>query len=115
VRDLENDLRDVSRWRANDSYTLNIVADSSSPIVAWTLRDFRNVRFAVRPLVTQDTQALLLTGRPAAPASDWMGQMYTLETRRGVGVSSGLLRWLMFRDAGAMESTDVMLWIRQPE
>ncbi|MCI0476191.1 MAG: hypothetical protein L0Y55_08090, partial [Anaerolineales bacterium] len=116
VRDLENDLRDISRWRANDSFTLNLLADEAlSPIVAWTLRDFRNARFVARPSVTQDTQALLLAGRASAPASDWMGQTYTLETRRVAGASSGWLRWLIFRDAGALDSSSVTLWMRQPE
>jgi hypothetical protein len=116
VRDLERDLRDISRWRANDSTTLNVAADESlSPIVAWTLRDFRNARFAARPLVTQDEQLLLLPSRVVAPASGWMGQTYTLEAQRGVGASSGLLRWLLFRDVGAMESVGVTLWMRQPE
>ena len=116
VRDLERDLRDISRWRANDSTTLNVVADESlSPIVAWTLRDFRNARFAVRASVTQDAQVLLLPSRAPAPASGWMGQTYTLETQRGVGASLGLLRWLLFRDVGALEPVNVTLWMRQPE
>jgi hypothetical protein len=116
VRDLERDLRDISRWRANDSYTLNVVADESlSPLVAWTLRDFRNARFAARPLVTQDVQVLLLSARAPAPASGWMGQTYSLETQRAAGASTGLLRWLLFRDAGVVESVDVTLWMKQPE
>jgi hypothetical protein len=116
VRDLERDLRDISRWRANDSYTLNVVADESlSPLVAWTLRDFRNARFAARPLVTQDVQVLLLSARAPAPASGWMGQTYSLETQRAAGASTGLLRWLLFRDVGVVESVDVTLWMKQPE
>jgi hypothetical protein len=116
VRDLEHDLRDISRWRANDSTTLNVVADESlSPIVAWTLRDFRNARFAARPSVTQDTQVLLVPSRASAPASGWMGQTYTLETQRGASALAGLLRWLLFRDVGAVESVSVTLWMRQPE
>jgi hypothetical protein len=115
VRDLERDLRDISRWRANDSFTLNIIADSSSPIAAWTLRDFRNARFSARPSVTQDTQALLLSGRAPAPASEWMGQTYSLETRRVAGASAGWLRWLIFRDVGATDATSVTLWMWQPE
>ena len=116
TRDLERDLRDISRWRANDSYTLAIVADeSSSPIVAWTLRDFRNAQFTARPLVTQDTQVLLLPSRAPAPASGWMGQTYTLETQRGVNASAGLLRWLLFRDVGALEPVNVTLWMPQPQ
>ena len=116
ARDLARDLRDISRWRANDSTTLNVVADESlSPIVAWTLRDFRAVRFAARPSVTQDTQVLLLPSRAPAPSSGWMGQTYTLETQRAAGASLGLLRWWLFRDVGVLESGDVTLWMQQPE
>ncbi|MBM3127255.1 MAG: hypothetical protein FJ009_01305 [Chloroflexi bacterium] len=115
VRDLESDLRDISRWRANDSSALNVVADSASPIVAWTLRDFRNARFVARPAVTQGAQVFLATGRASAPAADWMGQTYTLETRRVTGASAGWLRWLLFRDAGALDASSVTLWMRQPE
>jgi hypothetical protein len=32
-----------------------------------------------------------------------------------VGASSGLLRWLLFRDVGVLESADVTLWMQQPE
>jgi uncharacterized protein (TIGR03663 family) len=116
ARDLERDLRDISRWRADDSTSLNIVADDSlSPVIAWLLRDFRNARYAARPSVTQDVRVLLLPSRAPAPASGWMGQTYSLETQRGAGASSSLLRWLLFRDIGALESTDVTLWMPQPE
>jgi uncharacterized protein (TIGR03663 family) len=115
VRDLERDLRDISRWRANDSYTLHIVADEKlSPIVAWTVRDFRNARFAARPTAAQ---ALLLPAPAAAPAPDWMGQTYTLEMRRASAprTSWDWLHWLLFRDVGEVERVSVELWMRQPE
>jgi uncharacterized protein (TIGR03663 family) len=116
VRDLERDLCDISRWRANDSTTLTIAVDASAyPFLAWTLRGFRNVRVAARSVVTQDPQVRILPARAAAPAADWMGQTYSLETQRGQGISSGLLRWLLFRDVGEIESVDVTLWMRQPE
>lgn len=115
VRDLERDLRDLSRWRANDSYTLHVVADErTSPIVAWVLRDFRHARFAARPIAAQ---ALLLPAPALAPASDWMGQTYTLEMRRASAPRTSLewLRWLVFRDVGTLERVRVELWMRQPE
>lgn len=115
VRDLERDLRDISRWRANDSYTLYIVADEKlSPIVAWTVRDFRNAHFAARPVAAQ---VLLLPAPATAPSSDWMGQTYTLEMRRVSAPRTGLewLRWLLFRDVGVVERVSVELWMRQPE
>jgi hypothetical protein len=116
VRDLENDLRDISRWRAGDSTTLSIAADGMlNPIVAWTLRDFRNARFAPRASVTQEPQAFLLAPRAPAPGSGWIRQTYTLENQRAQGGTQNLLRWLLFRDIGALESDSVTLWMRQPE
>ncbi len=116
ARDLERDLRDISRWRAGDSTTLSLVADETlNPIVAWTLRDFRNARFAARASVTQDPQAFLLPARAPAPASGWIRQTYTLENQRATGGTPSFLRWWLFRDVGALETDAVALWIRQPE
>lgn len=117
VRDLEHDLRDISRWRADDSYTLYIVADEkSSPIVTWVLRNFRNARLATRPTAAA-AQALLLPAPATAPSFDWMGQTYTLEVRRVSAPRTALewLRWLLFRDVGALERVSIELWMRQPE
>ncbi len=116
VRNLERDLRDISRWRANDSITLHVVADEKTgPLVAWILRDFSNARLAARPLAAQ---ALLLPAPAPAPSSDWMGQTYTLEVQRAPKTAWGWLewlRWLLFRDVGALERVSVELWMRQAE
>jgi uncharacterized protein (TIGR03663 family) len=116
VRDLERDLRDVSRWRANDSITLHVVADEKTgSLVAWVLRDFPNARLAARPLAAQ---ALLLPAPAPAPSSDWTGQTYTLEVQRAPKTAWGWLewlRWLLFRDVGALERVSVELWMRQAE
>jgi len=116
VRDLERDLRDISRWRANDSITLHVVADEKTgPLVAWILRDFPNARMSARPLAAQ---ALLLPAPAAAPSSDWMGQTYTLEVQRAPKIAWGWLewlRWLLFRDVGALERVSIELWMRQAE
>jgi len=116
ARDLVRDLEGISRWRANDSRTLTIAADQAlGPLVAWNLRDFRNARLTSRPTATEGTQALLLPSQAPAPASGWMSQTYRLETRRGTEPIPGLLRWLLFRDVGAVESVDAALWIPQPQ
>jgi hypothetical protein len=116
VRDLESDLEDISRWRSNDSHMLAIVADDSlGPIVAWTLREFRNARFATRPQAAQDTQALLLPSHAPAPAVDWISQRYRLESTRGAEPPPKFLRWLIFREVGNAEFTDVVLWIPRPQ
>jgi hypothetical protein len=116
LRDLERDLGDISRWRANDSTALTVLVDESiNPFIEWTLRGFRNARVASRSSVTQDTHAVLLPVRAPAPAEGWMGQTYALETHRDPSASSSLLRGLLFRDVGALESVDVTLWIPQPK
>jgi len=116
VRDLERDLRDVSRWRADDSITLHVVADEKTgSLVAWILRDFPNARLAARPLAAQ---AMLLPAPASAPSSDWMGQTYTLEVQRAPKTAWGWLewlRWLLFRDVGALERVSIELWMRQAE
>jgi uncharacterized protein (TIGR03663 family) len=116
VRDLERDLHIVSRWQANDSITLSIIADESlNPAAAWIMRDFRKARFAAHPVVTQDAQALLLPSDAPAPGSGWIGQTYHLETQRSVSALSSLIRWLLFRDLGNLNYIDATLWIQQPQ
>ena len=113
VRDLENDLPDVSRWRANDSHALSIAVDESlSPIIAWILRDFRNARFVARPS-PDDANAILAPAITAAPANGWISQTFRLEETRSE-TNLNLLRWLIFRDVGSVESTSVKLWIPAP-
>ena len=117
VRDLERDVRDAGRWRANDATTLALVADETlNPIVAWTVRDFRNVRLMARPTLAPDTQAVLLAARAPAPARNWIGQTYTLEATRATSLQpSAFLRWLFFRDTGGIEISDATLWLPPPQ
>jgi len=111
VRDFVFDVKDISRWRANDSHTLNIVADESlGPMLAWYLRDFRNLNFSARPTIAPNTQALLLPITAPPPASNWMSQTYQLEIARGAG-DYGALHRLIFRDLGERQSANVVLWI----
>lgn len=117
VRDLARDLRDISRWRADDSTTLSVAADEQTgALVAWTLRDFRAARVVARPTATA-AQALLLPAPASAPSADWMGQTYTLQVRRAGAPRTSLdwLRWLLFRDIGPLDRVSVELWLRQPE
>jgi hypothetical protein len=116
VRDLVRDLEGISRWRANDSHTLTMVADESlGPIIAWNLRGFRNVRFTARPMVTQDVQAVLLPSNAPTPAMDWIGQRYRLEGGHSAEPTPNFLRWLIYRDVGTIEFADVVLWMPAPE
>ncbi len=111
VRDFVFEVKDISRWRANDSHTLNIVADESlGAMIAWYLRDFRNLRFSARPTIAPDTQALLLPITAPPPASNWKSQTYQLEIARGAG-DYGALHRLIFRDLGERQSTNVVFWI----
>ncbi len=114
VRDLVRDLADASRWRANDSHSIVVVVDESlGAEAAWNLRDFRFARFVARPTASGDAQALLLPGDAPAPAG-WIGQRYNLEFTRGDAPPSGLLRWLIFRDTGSVQTRDAVLWLPKP-
>lgn len=115
IRDLVNDLQDTSRWRANDAYTIHVTADESlGAVIAWNLRDFRNLKFSAHP-IAQETQALLLPPNAPAPAAGWMSQRYWLETSRTAAPNPSLLRWLLFRDVGEIGFNSVVLWIPQPQ
>ncbi len=114
VRDLISDLEDASRWRANDTHTLAIVADSSlGPMLEWNLRDFKSTRFAQRPATAPSTQAFILSANAPAPAEGWIAQRYQIERTLGIARVS-TLRALIFRDVGNIDSTDAVLWVPKP-
>ncbi len=114
VRDLVNDLKDASRWRANDTHTIAVAVDSSlGPLLEWNLRDLTNTRFVQRPTASLDVQALVLPGNASAPAEGWIAQRYQIEFTRGA--SGSALRALIFRDSGSIEALDAMLWIPKPQ
>lgn len=115
VHDLVRDIENVSRWRANDSSTLKISADASNPIIVWYLRNFRNAQFTARPVVTSDTHAILLPANAPAPASGWISQRYRIETIDRPTPLPNVLRWLLFRDVGEVESIGAALWIPAPQ
>lgn len=115
VRDLVRDIETVSRWRANDSTTLKLSAAVSNPISVWYLRHFRNAQFTTRPVVTSDTHAILLPANAPAPASGWISQRYRIETIDPPTPLPNVLRWLLFRDVGEVESIGVALWIPAPQ
>ncbi len=115
VRDLVRDIENVSRWRVNDSHTLTISADASNPIIVWYLRNFRNAQFTTRPVVAADTHAILLPANAPAPASGWISQRYRIETIDRPTPLPNVLRWLLFRDIGDVESIGVALWIPAPQ
>jgi hypothetical protein len=115
VRDLVRDIENVSRWRANDARALTISADASNPIIVWYLRNFRNAQFTTRPVVTADTHAILLPANAPAPASGWISQRYRIETIDRPTPLPNVLRWLLFRDIGDVESIGVALWIPAPQ
>ena len=112
VRDLADDVRDVSRWRANHVYSLVLAIDASlSPVVRWELRDFPYARIMPSP-APLDHQALILPVDAPAPGADWIAQSYRVGTVRVP--QSNFLRWFLFRDLGAVESVNVVLWIPKP-
>jgi uncharacterized protein (TIGR03663 family) len=115
VRDLVGDLESISRWRANDSHTLTILADSSlGPVVEWYLREFVNARFIAQPTVSPGTQVLLLPADASLKPSGLMSQLYPVEAARVSLPRDNLLRWLIFRDIGEIQYKEIALWIPQP-
>ena len=111
-----SDLEDVSRWRANDSYTISVLADDTlGPIVRWNLRSFRNVRYEARPAMSQGIQALILPAGAPVNSDKLMSQYYRLQTSQSAAPQQNLLRWLIFRDSGNLDFSDAVLWIQQPE
>lgn len=115
ARDLVADIEDASRWRANDTHSIVIAVDDSlGAEVAWSLREFRSARFASHPAAASDVQALLLPGDAPGPAG-WIGQRYNLEFVRGDAPVPGLMRWLIFRDVGDIQTRDAVLWLPQPQ
>ena len=114
LRDLVSDVEDASRWRANDTHTIAIsVDDSLGAGVAWALRDFSSARFASHPAAAPGVQALVLPGDAPGPEG-WIGQRYDLEFSRGNSPVPSLLRWLIFRDVGSVQSKDAVLWLPAP-
>jgi uncharacterized protein (TIGR03663 family) len=114
LHDLVADIKDASRWRANDTYSLVIAVDESlGAQPAWYLRDFRAARLVSHPTAESGVQALLLPGDAPGPAG-WIGQRYELELLRGAD-RSNLLRWLIYRDVGSVETRDAVLWLPKPE
>ena len=115
TRDLVRDVENVSRWRADDSHTLALVVDDSLGAMAkWSLREFRNARFVVHPRVDERTGAMLLPVNVLAPAG-WIGQEYTLDYVQGNGSTASVLRWLLYRDVGAVQTINAVLWTPPPQ
>jgi hypothetical protein len=114
VRDLVSDLENTSRWRANDTHTIGVAVDSSlGPLLEWNLRELTNARYVQRPTASLDVQALVLPMSASAPAESWISQRYQIEFTRGEPASP--LRALLFRDAGNIETTSVVLWVPKPQ
>ena len=114
LRDMVADIEDASRWRANDTHSIVIAVDDSlGAQAAWYLRDFRAARFVSHPTAGGDAQAWLLAGDAPGPAG-WIGQRYDIELTRGAD-RSNLLRWLIYRDVGSVQTRDAVLWLPKPE
>lgn len=114
VRDLVRDLENRSRWSGNDSHSLVVLVDESlGPIVRWNLRDFRYATLSTPQTPAPGTQALVISVGAPAPAGAWIAQRYQIELTRGLGPVSSL-RALVYRDVGALESADAILWVPRP-
>ena len=115
ARDLVRDVKNISRWRANDSLTLTIMIDESlRPYTAWGLREFRYAQFVAHPRADENALALLLPVNVRGPLG-WIGQAYTLESLQGIAVNPSMLRWLLYRDVGGAQTIDAVLWTPPPQ
>jgi uncharacterized protein (TIGR03663 family) len=113
LRDLVADIKDASRWRANDTYSIAIAVDDSlGAQIGWYLRDFRSARFVPHLTAAEGDQALLLPSGAPGPAG-WIGQHYDLEFTRGADQGS-LLSWLIYRDVGSVDASEAVLWLPKP-
>lgn len=116
VVDLQTDLEDISRWRANDSFTMTILADDAlGPVVKWYVRDFRNARFETNPVMVPGIQALIVPANTPINPGKLMSQQYQVEAVRNAQTQPNFLRWLIFRDTGLADTNAAVLWIPQPQ
>lgn len=116
VRDLVSDLEMISGWRSGDAHTISILADASlGPIPEWYLRNFRNARFITHPTMLPEIQALLVPLNAPVQPGTLMSQRYRLEMARNVTQPSNLIEWLIYRDVGVNDYSNMVLWIPQPQ
>ncbi len=116
VRDLVNDIEDISRWRANDSHTLTMLVDDSlGPVMGWYLRDMRNARFQSNPTMVPGIEALVLAESAPVNPGKLMSQKYEIAATRAAAPVPNRLRWLLFRDVGDIDYAKAVFWIPQPQ
>jgi len=119
VRDMEASMSTLSSHLVGDSRLLDIEYERGlGPWLDWYLRDYPNAR-EVAYVGSRPTATALMTA--SRPAGEWpagyAGQRFRLwETWPAQKWSApDHLRWLMYRDpVGAVQTTDVYLWVRPP-
>jgi uncharacterized protein (TIGR03663 family) len=117
IRDLVSDLKNVSRWRANDSSLIKTAVDDSlGPLIGWYLRDFTNVRYTREAASAKEVQALVLPEGVKPRVGNWQGQQYRVEqVWDGHGLAGAdLIKWLLFHEGGQMTWRKAELWILPP-
>jgi len=119
VRDLARDVAALSAQKTADSTTLPLVIyGASDSVLEWYLRDMRNVRFETDLDASSAPPALITTDRPppATLADSFIGQRFTLRHEWHLEGKSAyeVLKWLMYRQAGAPTPTRwATLWVKQ--
>jgi 4-amino-4-deoxy-L-arabinose transferase-like glycosyltransferase len=129
VRLLVDSLVHFSNQQRGKPHAIDLGVLSDDPALAWTLRDFRQVRFADGPGEAPAPSAIITLATMGVP--DWgqegyVGQSFPLRRRwRGEGLAcrrpaqdqtdcSALVRWFIFRRSPTVPAEErVVLWLRR--
>jgi uncharacterized protein (TIGR03663 family) len=121
VVDLVTTLERVSSHQEGDPHTIAVtVKEAAGPIVAWHLRDFRNMRFVEQLSPSIETPVVITPAEEEEPTlgGSYVGQDFALQAAwnpQGL-TRTELVRWLLYREAPTpVNSRDVVLWVKQQE
>jgi len=119
VRDLVTTLERISSHQDGDPHTIAVtVEEATGPVLAWHLRDFRNVRFVEKLSPAIETPVVITLAEEKEPTlgGSYVGQDFTVQaTWNPQGLTrTERLRWLLYREAPTpVNSRKVVLWVKQ--
>jgi hypothetical protein len=119
--DFVTTLERVSSHQDGDPHTIAVtVEEATGPVLAWHLRDFKNVRFVEQLSPSIETPVVITPAEEEEPTlgGSYVGQRFALQTAwnpQGL-TRAELVRWLLYREAPtSVKSRDVVLWVKQQE
>jgi uncharacterized protein (TIGR03663 family) len=119
VIDLVTTLERASSHQEGDPHVIAVaIEEATGPILAWHLRDFRNMHFVEQLSPSVETPVVITLAEEEEPTlgGSYVGQGFALQaTWNPQGLTRPeLLRWLLYREAPtAVKSRDVVLWVKQ--